>query len=993
MAAAAAGEAGGDPLADVADVSNSTAFLSLDALQEEGKIDDKKAQDLREKYKALHDRILQIYNNDAYLLKKGRQLKKSLELEKQKVDKCGEVAKEHDAIIQKNKRELAHAETDLAVAQERESMFQVETIELDRKKLTLQEELESTIADEENKMKPQMDALLTGIEKLRREIEATSQTFDTNKKAREEAIKRDRQTRKDMEHNMQTIYEKRVELTKLDKEPDRARKQADIVAKAFATAQKENQTLVDKLNSLGVQIHELEDNKKQKDDQRYDYAVMLETQRTAIEQREKLLTNITEHHESTKAEGQQQQQQQAELENALRSRQQQLSTLRDNMQRVIKDKERALRECKRIEQGKSELVSERAETKKQKGVLQREMAHIRSDRRRWDAELEELKRDVDILINNYLKEEMCEKQARLDYENLDRNIKELELGVSDMHQKEYKMNRKITDLGIQRENMSRESSKNQSQVLKARDELKVKEVVIKELQKRNSELKTRLDQLTEMYSVVKRERSNKASQIQSASQAMSETQEKIKILENELEVLRRESQNKDKELIKVRRELHDEKTNCENLRVESNKKNNEYKQKKKQIQEQCSQITKLNTVINLTEEEMLLLKKKYEESVENRNFTGIQLIDRNDELCILYEKCNIQESILKKGQVQLKQREEEIRAMAIGLADLQREIDIAQKLLPKVRDLEEDLELLKMQSEDERWRAESLERAIVSPRNAARWRKLGPVATGKPHVYVTPQGSSFQPLASGRTDMPPPTKRTKDGQAGEGEESKRAPGATVKYMSRTGETPEELQAKEQQLEQKLAEANEKLMEKDLILEEVTELSSRLRKQAVGGKDYTLALAKKMNAYQHTIKQKTKKMMATLSELSMVQATSINLEMNVTEAEQKLKEARERSEMGLPPTEGIEDEYERMEYDKQRQREAIAARKAALEAERSQPAVVTRTTAEQRPNAYIPQGDLMIPKPYGAHPPFRPSTEMGTITRFYRKPKAEEVRFD
>lgn len=35
---------------------------------------------------------------------------------------------------------------------------------------------------------------------------------------------------------------------------------------------------------------------------------------------------------------------------------------------------------------------------------------------------------------------------------------------------------------------------------------------------------------------------------------------------------------------------------------------------------------------------------------ESRNFTGIQLIDRNDELCILYEKANIQESILRNGE-------------------------------------------------------------------------------------------------------------------------------------------------------------------------------------------------------------------------------------------------------------------------------------------------------------------------------------------------------
>jgi len=40
----------------------------------------------------------------------------------------------------------------------------------------------------------------------------------------------------------------------------------------------------------------------------------------------------------------------------------------------------------------------------------------------------------------------------------------------------------------------------------------------------------------------------------------------------------------------------------------------------------------------------------YEQACEERNFMGIQLIDRNDELCILYEKSNIQENILKNGE-------------------------------------------------------------------------------------------------------------------------------------------------------------------------------------------------------------------------------------------------------------------------------------------------------------------------------------------------------
>ena len=39
---------------------------------------------------------------------------------------------------------------------------------------------------------------------------------------------------------------------------------------------------------------------------------------------------------------------------------------------------------------------------------------------------------------------------------------------------------------------------------------------------------------------------------------------------------------------------------------------------------------------------MLRLKKQYEVVIEGRNYTGIMLIDRNDELCILHEKHNIQ---------------------------------------------------------------------------------------------------------------------------------------------------------------------------------------------------------------------------------------------------------------------------------------------------------------------------------------------------------------
>ncbi len=74
------------------------------------------------------------------------------------------------------------------------------------------------------------------------------------------------------------------------------------------------------------------------------------------------------------------------------------------------------------------------------------------------------------------------------------------------------------------------------------------------------------------------------------------------------------------------------------------------KQRKEVVDQQINEIEKQNMIILALEKEMLQLRHQYEVACESRNYTGIQLIDRNDELCILYEKANIQENILRNGE-------------------------------------------------------------------------------------------------------------------------------------------------------------------------------------------------------------------------------------------------------------------------------------------------------------------------------------------------------
>jgi hypothetical protein len=151
------------------------------------------------------------------------------------------------------------------------------------------------------------------------------------------------------------------------------------------------------------------------------------------------------------------------------------------------------------------------------------------------------------------------------------------------------------------------------------------------------------------------------------------------------------------------------------------------------------------------------------------------------------------------------------------------------------------------------------------------------------------------------------------------------------------------------------------------------------------------MAKKINEYQARIRALTQKMMATVSELSMYQATAMKLEQEKTDKEGELKSAQERFIAGQPPTDDAEHEWLKLQRDRQRQQEMLMQKAAAKGDPRLDPAVaatVTRTTAEPRPNAYIPD-DLGIPKPYGGMAPFKP-TPVGVQIRHIRKPEPKPV---
>lgn len=80
--------------------------------------------------------------------------------------------------------------------------------------------------------------------------------------------------------------------------------------------------------------------------------------------------------------------------------------------------------------------------------------------------------------------------------------------------------------------------------------------------------------------------------------------------------------------------------------------------------------------------------------INERDILGNQLIKRNEELSLLYEKIKIQQSTLKKGDIYYNEKYQEIQRIKEQIALLKREIIGSQNETACIPDMKKEVYLL-----------------------------------------------------------------------------------------------------------------------------------------------------------------------------------------------------------------------------------------------------------------------------------------------------------
>lgn len=248
------------------------------------------------------------------------------------------------------------------------------------------------------------------------------------------------------------------------------------------------------------------------------------------------------------------------------------------------------------------------------------------------------------------------------------------------------------------------------------------------------------------------------------------------------------------------------------LRQDMNTQLSEYRVKQTSVEHHIQEIDRLNVVTNSIEKQMLAMRGTYDRAVEERNSMGSQLIDRNDELCRLYEVSNELQQSIREGEVRMKKKNEDHRLLRLKTEELKRQHTVARSRVPEIDLNKCKIEVLEAQLVAERKKTDACCRLLEDPHNADRWRLLD------------------------------------------------------------GEDPsaDKLASKISMLENRLDGKREELLSKELILDEITALTDQLRSQALSRRASAKAQIDRLSDYQGRIRETTKQMLASVSELSMYQ---------------------------------------------------------------------------------------------------------------------------
>ncbi|NXD19947.1 CFA58 protein, partial [Spelaeornis formosus] len=335
-----------------------------------------------------------------------------------------------------------------------------------------------------------------------------------------------------------------------------------------------------------------------------------------------------------------------------------------------------------------------------------------------------LVRERDMLNQNLIKATNA-TQKQIDLVKLHEHSKQnLEAEIQSYKTEAQKQRKIIYQLEKERDSFINETSELKEKVLHHMKDLEIHQMQICDYEKEIQVQTVKLKQQQNLCETLRTERILYSKNLIEAKDEIAEMKMKLKTATRQLDQLKEELKEKDTALEKALVEFQQSEDEKESLKSELLKLTKQAQETKAFIENQEAEAKKLLGIIAEADAEKLKQKKEFDKVVCERHALGTQLIRRNDEVALLYEKIKIQQAILNRGESEYRQRMEDMRILKLEIKKLRREKGILGKSVANVEELRWEFNHMQKELLREQTRCKILEEELQKPLQVHRWRKL-----------------------------------------------------------------------------------------------------------------------------------------------------------------------------------------------------------------------------------------------------------------------------
>ena len=660
--------------------------------------------------------------------------------------------------------------------------------------------------------------------------------------------------------------------------------------------------------------------------------VRLELQRESVEMVEERVAKLAEELEATvdarKAASEARQAQALELRR--------LKDQARGMETALKDKEReaeaVVKEAEKHRMHREKVEVLLPKLLEEKTSLQAAIAQATQDTADKEGLGGRLEKEVELMVSAFLKQEEIEKTRKDEFATMKGEFNEV-AAENEQIRKHAKQTREQTGkLKLTETGLSKKLGQVAKEFRQTLEQIRGHQVAIDEAVKRKNENEKLLQAITGAYEQAKQDRTNKVNAMHQSAKRNSELREKYKLIKNQVDILMLESQAKDKTIGKTKADVKENVLARDKLLIDMSKLQNQVKEVNSEIEQAVILIDKLNSEAQRLRKHMNHAKQDYQASVQHRNAKGLDLVDINDQLCVLYEKAGILEKVLANGEARIIALDEDIKIKRLDFLEAERQLLAVKKKLPEILALQQ--ELVALQTDLDRVKME-VERVGADVEN--------------------PSKLKFRVLGGEDLDK------------------------------------ETLKNKIELLEAKLDDKKELIIMQEKIFDELAATVNTYQHKYDLQIKHQVELSVEVNDLKSIAARLAKKLLASVAELAMYQAKNADLGNECQQLQTNIDRGHDNLLDGQPPSSQAEEELRRHQTHQRIQAElhhAYMARVKQIEdmLERDGP----KSTAEPRVTAYVPENDpLNLPRPYGAHAPFLPQAP-GANMRHIRKPQPRPI---